>query len=54
MEKILFKYSDRLSAVKNVYRLILKQSKSFDTITKGHVKIKARFIVEKHKHNHEL
>ena len=40
--------------MKQTYREILKHSSKYDEITKGHIKIKARYIVHKHRDSHEL
>ena len=50
----MFRYSSRVLEFKRVYRSILKQSLTLDEVTRGHIRIKARFIVTKDKGSHEL
>ena len=52
-----FKYSDRLSLYKNLYRDLLKNAAvnfQDDPMVRGHIKIKGRYLIRQIKHKHEL
>ena len=51
-----FKRCQREKLYRSVYRDILKSSQelSSDPIVRGHVKIKARYLIRQVKHTHEL
>ena len=52
-----FKYSDRLSLYKNLYRDLMKSAAvNFpdDPMVRGHIKIKSRYLIKQIKYKHEL
>ena len=50
----MFRHASRVLEFKRVYRRILKHSSTLDELTRGHIRIKARFIVSKDRGSHEL